>query len=105
MLGTSYTNAGDNVKSTIIKGAICQRKTCPKYNSLANVVWIMALGINVLIILVVACSFGLGIVILPATPQTASAYNCFVVTQECLQARDPMDLMVKLFPDMLPKFS
>jgi hypothetical protein len=63
----------------------------------------MALGIKVLVILVVACSFGLGIVILPAAPQTASAYNCFVVSHECLETRDPVDLMTLLFPDMMPK--
>jgi hypothetical protein len=56
----------------------------------------MALGLKVLMILVVACSFGLGVVILPAHPQTASAYNCFVTTQECLETRDPMALMVKM---------
>jgi hypothetical protein len=57
---------------------------------------IMALGIKVLLILVIACSFGLGIVILPATPQTATAYNCFAVTQECLETRDPLDIIMKM---------
>ena len=64
----------------------------------------MALGIKVLIILVVAYSFGLGIAILPAAPQTANAYNCFAVTHECLETRDPVDLMTKMFPDMLPRY-
>lgn len=63
----------------------------------------MALGIKVLLILVVASSVGLGIVILPATPQTASAYNCFVVSHECLETRDPVDLLTMMFPDMMPK--
>jgi hypothetical protein len=62
----------------------------------------MTLGIKVLSILVVACSFGLGIVILPAAPQTASAYSCIVVTHECLDSRDPVDLMAKMFPDIMP---
>lgn len=60
----------------------------------------MALGIKVLLILVIACSFGLGIVILPAHPQTASAYNCIVTTHECLETKDPIDLMIKM--GMLP---
>jgi hypothetical protein len=64
----------------------------------------MAIGIKVLVILAIACSSGLGIVILPAHSQTASAYNCLVVTHECLESRDPVDIMTKLFPDMLPKF-
>jgi len=64
----------------------------------------MALGLKVLVILVVACTFGLGIVITPTAPQTASAYSCFVVTHECLETRDPVDLMSKIFPDMLSRF-
>lgn len=62
----------------------------------------MALGIKVLMILVIACSFGFGIIILPVNPQTASAYNCFVVTHECLETRNPLDLMSKMFADMMP---
>jgi len=100
ILGTSYTRPG--VRS--IKAGVCQRKTSPIYKSAAYALWIMALGIKVLIILALACSSGLGIVVLPAHSQTANAYNCIVVTQECLESRDPVDIMTKLFPQMLPKF-
>jgi hypothetical protein len=56
----------------------------------------MALGLKVLSIMIVACSFGLAIVVLPAHPQTASAFNCFVTTQECLETKGPVDLMIKM---------
>jgi hypothetical protein len=56
----------------------------------------MALGLKVLVILVVACSFGLAILVLPARPQTATGYNCIVTTQDCLETRDPVDLMIKM---------
>jgi len=64
----------------------------------------MALGIKVMAILVIASSFGFGVIILPVNSQTASAYNCLVITQECIHSRDPIDIMTKMFPQMLPKF-
>lgn len=65
----------------------------------------MVLGVKVMLILVVACSFGLAIVVLPATPHTASAYNCLVVSHECLESRDPVDLIAKMFPEIVPQIS
>jgi hypothetical protein len=86
----------------ILKGGVCQSQTRSEYISDFRVSnFTMALGAKVLIILVVACSFGMGVVMLPATPQTASAFNCIVVTHECLETRDPVDLIAKMFPDAM----
>jgi hypothetical protein len=86
----------------ILKGGVCQSLTCSEYISDFRVSnFTMALGAKVLIILVVACSFGVGVVMLPTTPQTASAFNCIVVTHECLETTDPVDLIAKMFPDAM----
>jgi hypothetical protein len=58
---------------------------------------------EVLIFLVGACSLDIGIAVLPANIHTADEYNRFWATHECLETRDPMDLMLKIFPEMLPQ--
>jgi uncharacterized protein YqgC (DUF456 family) len=58
------------------------------------------LGKKALVILAVVMSIGIAAVVLPAIPQTASAFNCIIVTHACLQARDPMEFMKIMYPDM-----
>ncbi len=60
----------------------------------------MVLGKKALVVLAVVMSIGIGVVVLPAIPQTAPAFNCIVVTHACLEARDPIEFMKIMFPDM-----
>jgi hypothetical protein len=60
----------------------------------------MEIGKKALVILAVVMSIGIAAAVLPALPQTAPAFNCVIVTHDCLQARDPMELMKIMYPDM-----